>query len=127
MVYSVLAAIRVAQRYLSSDRRSSGLRCEDFLMAQVSVIAYKERQIEVARAELDIGSSHLSMIQEGLRGVVRLPEGTAHSFDSRDFPIPVMVKTGTTSDFRDALFVGSTYGRQGITVAVRIGSTTIAR
>jgi membrane carboxypeptidase/penicillin-binding protein len=61
------------------------------------------------------------MIQEGLRGVVRLPEGTAHSLDSRDFPIPVMGKTGTTSDFRDALFVGSTYGRQGITVAVRIG------
>jgi penicillin-binding protein 1A len=30
-------------------------------------------------------------------------------------------KTGTTSDFRDALFVGSTYGTSGITVAVRIG------
>ncbi len=37
------------------------------------------------------------------------------------FPIPVMGKTGTTSDFRDALFVGSTYGTPGITVAVRIG------
>jgi membrane carboxypeptidase/penicillin-binding protein len=61
------------------------------------------------------------MIQEGLRGVIRLPEGTAHRLDSRDFPIPVMGKTGTTSDFHDALFVGSTYGRQGITVAVRIG------
>ncbi|HWN12670.1 MAG TPA: penicillin-binding transpeptidase domain-containing protein, partial [Candidatus Dormibacteraeota bacterium] len=76
---------------------------------------------EAPRAELYIGSSHLSMIQEGLRGVVRLPEGTAHSLDSHDFPIPVMGKTGTTSDFNDALFVGSTYGRQGITVAVRIG------
>ena len=32
-----------------------------------------------------------------------------------------MGKTGTTSDFRDALFVGSTYGPTGITVAVRIG------
>jgi penicillin-binding protein 1A len=32
-----------------------------------------------------------------------------------------MGKTGTTSDFRDALFVGSTYGADGITVAVRIG------
>jgi penicillin-binding protein 1A len=32
-----------------------------------------------------------------------------------------MGKTGTTSEFRDALFVGSTYGMQGITVAVRIG------
>ena len=76
---------------------------------------------EAPRAELDIGSTHLSLIQEGLRGVIRLPEGTAHSLDSRDFPIPVMGKTGTTSDFHDALFVGSTYGRQGITVAVRIG------
>jgi len=68
-----------------------------------------------------IGTAGLSLIQEGLRGVVRLPDGTAHSLDSRDFPVPVMGKTGTTSDFRDALFVGSTYGTQGITVAVRIG------
>jgi penicillin-binding protein 1A len=68
-----------------------------------------------------IASAELSLIQEGLRGVVRLPDGTAHSLDARDFPIPVMGKTGTTSDFRDALFVGSTYGPQGITVAVRIG------
>jgi len=72
-------------------------------------------------ARLMIGSTELSLIQEGLRGVVRLPDGTAHILDSRDFPVPVMGKTGTTSDFRDALFVGSTYGTQGITVAVRIG------
>ena len=32
-----------------------------------------------------------------------------------------MGKTGTTSDFRDALFVGSSYGPDGITVAVRVG------
>jgi membrane carboxypeptidase/penicillin-binding protein len=74
-----------------------------------------------------IESVELSLIQEGLRGVVRLPDGTAHSLESRDFPIPVMGKTGTTSDFRDALFVGSTYGPQGITVAVRSGSTTTER
>jgi penicillin-binding protein 1A len=68
-----------------------------------------------------IQSAELRLIQEGLRGVVRLPNGTAHSLDGGDFPIPVMGKTGTTSGFRDALFVGSTYGLQGITVAVRIG------
>lgn len=68
-----------------------------------------------------IDSAALRSIQEGLRGVVRLPGGTAHSLDRRDFPVPVMGKTGTTSNFRDALFVGSTYGTQGITVAVRIG------
>ncbi len=63
----------------------------------------------------------LSMIQEGLRGVVRLPSGTAHALDSHAFPIAVMGKTGTTSNYRDALFVGSTFGPNGITVAVRIG------
>jgi penicillin-binding protein 1A len=63
----------------------------------------------------------LSMIQEGLRGVVRLPFGTAHALDSHAFPIAVMGKTGTTSNYRDALFVGSTFGPNGITVAVRIG------
>jgi membrane carboxypeptidase/penicillin-binding protein len=61
------------------------------------------------------------MIQEGLHGVVRIPFGTAHALDSRSFPIPVMGKTGTTSNYRDALFVGSTFGPNGITVAVRIG------
>ncbi len=65
--------------------------------------------------------SELAMIQEGLRGVVRLPSGTAHALDSQAFPIPVMGKTGTTNNYRDALFIGSTYGRDGITVAVRIG------
>jgi penicillin-binding protein 1A len=76
---------------------------------------------ETSSAAVTIDSADLSLIQEGLRGVIRLPAGTAHVLDSRDFPIPVMGKTGTTSDFRDALFVGSTYGPQGITVAVRIG------
>jgi penicillin-binding protein 1A len=68
-----------------------------------------------------VGGEALSLIQEGLRGVVRMPTGTAHALDSRGFPIAVMGKTGTTNEFRDALFVGSTYGPEGITVAVRIG------
>jgi len=50
----------------------------------------------------------LALIQEGLRGVVRIPTGTAQALDSRAFPIAVMGKTGTTNEFRDALFVGST-------------------
>jgi penicillin-binding protein 1A len=70
---------------------------------------------------VSIDDSALSLIQEGLRGVVRLPTGTAHALDSSAFPIAVMGKTGTTNDFRDALFVGSTYGPEGITIAVRIG------
>jgi membrane carboxypeptidase/penicillin-binding protein len=70
---------------------------------------------------LSMAYGALALIQEGLRGVVRIPTGTAHALDSRGFPIAVMGKTGTTSEFRDALFVGSTYGVDGITVAVRIG------
>jgi penicillin-binding protein 1A len=70
---------------------------------------------------ISIDPEALSLIQEGLRGVVRMPTGTAHALDSTGFPIAVMGKTGTTSEFRDALFVGSTYGIDGITVAVRIG------
>ena len=68
-----------------------------------------------------IDAAALSLIQEGLRGVVRLPTGTAHALASRRFPIAVMGKTGTTNEFRDAIFVGSTYGPEGITAAVRIG------
>jgi penicillin-binding protein 1A len=63
----------------------------------------------------------LALIQEGLRGIVQMPSGTAHALSAGFFPIPVMGKTGTTNDFRDALFVGSTYGPHGITIAVRIG------
>jgi membrane peptidoglycan carboxypeptidase len=74
-----------------------------------------------ASSPVHVGGEALSLIQEGLRGVVRMPTGTAHALDSRAFAIPVMGKTGTTNEFRDALFVGSTYGPEGITVAVRIG------
>jgi penicillin-binding protein 1A len=70
---------------------------------------------------ISLADGALPLIQEGLRGVVRIPAGTAHALDSRGFPIAVMGKTGTTNEFRDALFVGSTYGVDGITTAVRIG------
>ncbi len=104
---------------------ASGLLAEPHVIERVTDISGSVLY-EAAKAARDVGSVGLSpgelrLIQEGLRGVVRLPSGTAHSLDSRAFGIPVMGKTGTTSDFRDALFVGSTYGPQGITVAVRIG------
>jgi penicillin-binding protein 1A len=71
--------------------------------------------------QTNVNDKALVLIQEGLRGVVRMPTGTAHALDSQGFPIAVMGKTGTTNNFRDALFVGSTYGPEGVTVAVRIG------
>jgi penicillin-binding protein 1A len=93
---------------------------------------YVIRKIIRDSEEIAINSEHsdpqvavdldaISLIQEGLRGIVRMPSGTAHSLDANFFPIAVMGKTGTTNEFRDALFIGSTYGPEGITVAVRIG------
>jgi membrane carboxypeptidase/penicillin-binding protein len=72
-------------------------------------------------ASIGVSDRELELIQEALRGVVRIPGGTANALDSRSFPIQVMGKTGTTNACRDALFVGSTYGEKGITVAVRVG------
>jgi len=99
---------------------ASGLLAEPYIIDRVTG-ASGEVLYEAARTALAFDSSHLNLIQEGLRGVIRIPGGTAHSLYGRDFPIPVMGKTGTTSEFRDALFVGSTYGPQGVTVAIRIG------
>jgi membrane carboxypeptidase/penicillin-binding protein len=105
---------------------ASGVLAEPHVIARVTDASSGVVLYEASGAVRGIGSAGLSsaelrLIQEGLRGVVRLPDGTAHALDDPDFPIPVMAKTGTTSDFRDALFLGSTYGPQGITVAVRIG------
>jgi penicillin-binding protein 1A len=99
---------------------ASGILAEPHVIDRVADVS-GSALYEAARPVREIRAAELRLIQEGLRGVVRLPDGTAHSLDSGDFPIPVMGKTGTTSDFRDALFVGSTYGPQGITVAVRLG------
>jgi penicillin-binding protein 1A len=76
---------------------------------------------EDRRSPVDVDDFAFALIQEGLRGVVRMPTGTARTLDSSNFAIAVMGKTGTTNEFRDALFVGSTYGPEGITIAVRIG------
>ena len=105
---------------------ASGVMAEPHVIARVTdpsgaVVLYEASRIAREFGSDEPGSAELSLIQEGLRGAIRLPKGTAHALDSPGFPVPVMGKTGTTNDFRDALFVGSTYGRSGITVAVRIG------
>jgi len=99
---------------------ASGVLAEPHVIDRVTDASGNELY-QAPRDAREIRSSGLRSIQEGLRGVVRLPDGTAHSLAGTDFPVAVMGKTGTTSDFRDALFVGSTYGTSGITVAVRIG------
>ncbi len=99
---------------------ASGIVAEPHIVDRVTD-ASGEVLYQAPRPAGALDPAGLLQIQEGLRGVVRIPGGTANALDRRDFPIPVMGKTGTTNDFRDALFVGSTYGPQGITVAVRIG------
>jgi penicillin-binding protein 1A len=127
-ISTALGASEVRLLELASAYRAmaSGLLAEPHIIARVTDASGGAVLFEAAGATPGIGpgrpnAAELRMIQEGLRGVVRLPEGTAHALDALDFPIPVMGKTGTTSGFRDALFVGSTYGPRGITVAVRVG------
>jgi membrane carboxypeptidase/penicillin-binding protein len=72
-----------------------------------------------------VDGAALSLIQEGLWRVVRMPTGAAHALDSRGFPIAVMGKTGTTNEFRDTLFASSTYGPGGITVEEASGRVAL--
>jgi len=101
---------------------ASGILTQPYVIRRIArdsgqVMAEREH----ASSPVHVEGFALLLIQEGMRGVVRLPTGTAHALDSSGFPIAVMGKTGTTNEFRDALFVGSTYGPAGITIAVRIG------
>jgi penicillin-binding protein 1A len=121
-VSTALGASEVRLLELADAYRAiaSGVLAEPFVLDRVTDVD-GEDLYEAPRGAQAIRSAGLRRIQEGLRGVVRIPGGTANALNRRDFPVPVMGKTGTTSDFRDALFVGSTYGTSGITVAVRIG------
>ena len=121
---TALGASEVTLLELANAYRAmaSGIRAEPYMIRKIvrgSGEVAADNEHRGSPADLDDGA--LLLIQEGLRGVVRIPSGTAHALDSSGFPIAVMGKTGTTSEFRDALFVGSTYGPEGITVAVRIG------
>lgn len=121
-ISTALGASEVSLLELASVYRAmaSGVRADPHVIARVTDSA-GALLYEAPGAGGGIPLGDLALIQEGLRGVIRIPGGTAHALSGRQFPVPVMGKTGTTSDFRDALFVGSTYGPHGITVAVRIG------
>jgi membrane carboxypeptidase/penicillin-binding protein len=121
---TALGASEVSLFELATAYRTiaSGILAQPYVIRQIVrgpddvISGGQQAQVPVA-----FDDSAFALIQEGLRGVVRLPTGTAHALDSSAFPIAVMGKTGTTNDFKDALFVGSTYGADGVTVAVRIG------
>lgn len=124
-VSSALGASEVKLLELANAYRTmaSGILTQPYVIRKIvrdsgEVVADNEQGV------FSVDLSHdgaITLIQEGLRGVIRIPGGTGHSLDSKGFPIAIMGKTGTTNEFRDALFIGSTYGPEGITVAVRIG------
>ena len=60
-------------------------------------------------------------IAELLRHTVLYPSGTARALNEEGYPVPVAGKTGTSNDYRDAWFVGSTFGEEGITIAAWVG------
>jgi len=101
---------------------ASGISAKPYVIDEVvdnsGNLVYKATPDLIA---LSFEKINLDLIREGLRGTVRIPGGTAYSLTMENFPVDVMGKTGTTNELRDALFVGSTYGPDGITIAVRIG------
>ena len=100
---------------------ASGLFAEPYVIQKIVGESGELVAREKERSAIEVNDPALALIQEGLRGVVRMPRGTAHTLNPSVFPIAVMGKTGTTNEFRDALFVGSTFGPKGVTVAVRVG------
>jgi penicillin-binding protein 1A len=100
---------------------ASGNRAHPHIIRQIVRDSGEVVADDLDERSVSVNDEALLLIQEGLRGVVRMPTGTAHALDSSSFPIAIMGKTGTTSKFKDALFVGSTFGPAGITIAVRIG------
>ena len=119
---TALGASEVSLRELANVYRAlaSGMTAHPHVVERLESAAQKVVYETTERGRA-IAIPELPMIQEALRGVVRLPNGTAHSLAGRSFPISVMGKTGTSNDCRDAVFVGSTYGPDGITVAVWVG------
>ncbi|MBI2068661.1 MAG: transglycosylase domain-containing protein [Candidatus Yanofskybacteria bacterium] len=116
---SIMSLVELANAFRAI---ASGLYGQPYLIERVEdrngeILFYRKHE----PVSLQISENALMEIREGLRSNVRLPNGTAHALAASDFPIPVGGKTGTTNDFRDALFVGFTYDVDGITIAVWIG------
>lgn len=100
---------------------SSGISVESYMIERVigrnGKIVFEKPN---TRKPSSIDPKALEMIRHCLRKVITQSGGTAYSLTVSNFPVPVIGKTGTTDDFRNALFIGSTYGLSGITVGAEI-------
>lgn len=120
---SALGASEMTLMELTNAYReiSSGISVEPYLVQRV-VARNGETVFEkpFTRKLSAIDPRALEMLRSCLRKVVTQPGGTAYSLTLSNFSVPVMGKTGTTDDFKNALFIGSTYGLDGIAVGVEI-------
>lgn len=122
-ITSALGASEVNVLELANAYRAlaSGLNAEPYMVKEITdrdgnLLFIKNKNSMLLPFDLKA----VEMLQFCLRKVVTEPGGTAYSLTAQKFPVPVMGKTGTTNDFRNALFAGSTYGPDGITVVVRV-------
>ena len=96
---------------------NGGFLSKPLIVEEVATVTggmkYASERMQVL--ETDIASKMV----EGLRHTVTWRKGTGRSLLKLN--IPVFGKTGTTNDFRDAWFCGSTFGDTGVTACVWIG------
>lgn len=100
---------------------ASGLSAEPHIIRRIitrngEIIFEKTNNIKPS----EIDKPALEMVESCLRKVITTPGGTAYSLTVEKFPVPIAGKTGTTDDFRNALFAGFTHGPNGVTVVARI-------
>ena len=115
---SEMTVVELANAY---REMASGISAEPYIIQRVidrhgKVLFEKKEDRQIS----EISPEALDMIRSCLRKVVTQPGGTAYSLTLENFPVPIAGKTGTTDDFRNALFAGWTHGSEGITVVARI-------
>ena len=125
-ITSALGASEMTLMELTNAYRaiSSGIYAKPYMVQRVTdrtgQTLFPRETSDLKTKPVEIDEEYLDLIRSSMRKVVTQPGGTAYSLTVQKFPIPVMGKTGTTDDFRNALFVGSSYGPNGITIGVRI-------
>ena len=92
-----LGASEVTLLELANSYRAlaSGILIQPYIIRKI--VRDSNETVFVGRGEtspVHFDDEALSFVQEGMRGVVRLPGGTAHALDSRGFPIACYGKDG---------------------------------
>jgi len=120
---SALGASEMTVMELANAYReiASGISAEPYVIEKVidrngKILFEKKEDRQIS----EISPEALDMVRSCLRKVVTTPGGTAYSLTLEKLPVPIAGKTGTTDNFRNALFAGWTHGIEGITVVARV-------